>query len=38
VIKTCTLIINYINEYFHVDYYNSVDNIPIFWPWGCELD
>jgi hypoxanthine phosphoribosyltransferase len=39
VIKTCTLIINNINnEYFHVDYYNSVDNIPIFWPWGCELD
>lgn len=39
VIKTCTLIINDIsNEYFHVDYYNSVDNVPILWPWGCELD
>ena len=39
IIKTCALIINEDKcEYNRIDYYNSIDNIPIFWPWGCELD
>jgi hypothetical protein len=37
VIKTSSLIIP--NEKCKlVDYYDIISTVPIFWPWGCELD
>ena len=37
IIKTCALIIPNESKIM-VDYYESKSNVPILWPWGCELD
>jgi hypoxanthine phosphoribosyltransferase len=37
-IKTAALIVPHDVKPTLIDYYDNVSNVPIFWPWGCELD